>query len=687
MVSRDGRATVGHHPRVDMTVSPDPAGASLVRVPQRALVLSAPVLVLFLVGTHVAAVVVAGTAPFVGYVDRFLLFSLIGALGFGTLGSLVARAHPENVVAPIAAAIGWGFGVSNGFDVLGTAMADTGSAAATWLVWVAQWAWPPAMFAVPTVLTLRLPNGVLPHPQLRMLEVVSLVGLVVVALQWATAPYGTIDVAPLAEVTNPVAAPALSRIAGAGVAVLGVAIVASLAVLIRRTARATGAERSQLRWVLLGMSGAVTVVGVAVLIGPDAAVLSSMGIALVPATMAVAILRHRLFDVEMAIDRSLTYGLISVAILLLYAVSVELLSGLLGRTTGAPLAATGLVALAVLPLRDRAQRFVTRLRYGDRGDPHGALDRLGTQLAAASDRAALIEDVTAALVRALRLAGAAITVDQRVVAAAGVTGETTIAIPLTVRGEQVGSLRVTERQDDPLSKSDLRLLNTLARHIAQTVRAERLHDELQASRARLVTAHEEERRRIRRDLHDELGPTLSAAGLAVEQVAIELAPLPERQAARLDETAQRLRSTVATVRSLVAGLRPPTLDELGLRGALGELVRRLEAGTLNLDLQIAPDLPELPAATDAAIYRIIGEALTNVIRHADAANCRIAVTGDSSVVEVIVEDDGRGVPDDIRPGLGLTSMRRRAEELDGTFSATSRPDGGTVVTARLPAHP
>lgn len=687
VVSRDGRAGVGHHPQVDMTVSPASTGSRLVGVQRRALVLSAPVLVVFLAGSHAAAVLLAGAVPFVGYVDRFLLFGLIGALGFATLGSLVARAQQKNVVASIAAAIGWGFGISIGLDVLGTALAANGSPAATWLVWVAQWIWPPAMFAVPSVLTLRLPGGTLPHQRWRVLEVVSLGGLVVVALQWATAPYGTIDVAPLAEVTNPVAAPALSRIAGGGLVVLGVAIVGSLAVLLRRTARAAGVERSQLRWVLLGLSGAVTVVGAAVLIGPDAALLSSVGIALVPATMAVAILRHRLFDVEVAIDRSLTYGLVSVAILLLYAVSIELLSGLLGRTTGAPLAATGLVALAVLPLRDRAQRFVTRLRYGDRGDPHGALDRLGTQLAAASDRTALIDDVTTALVHALRLAGAAITVDERVVATAGSTGQTTIDIPLTVRGEQVGSLRVTERQNDPLSKSDRRLLDTLARHIAQTVRAERLHDELQASRARLLTAHEEERRRIRRDLHDELGPTLSAAGLAVEQVAIELAPLPEAQAARLEETAQRLRSTVATVRSLVAGLRPATLDELGLPGALRELVRRLEPGALSLDLQVAADLPELSAATDAAIYRIVGEALTNVIRHAAAANCRITVAGESSVVEVIIEDDGRGLPDHIQAGLGLTSMRHRAEELGGTFSATTRPVGGTLVIAQLPASP
>lgn len=683
-MSRDAWRTVGHHPRVDITLASGPAASPPATIRRRALVLCGPALVGFVAVTHVAALALDGFGPFARYVDRFMLFALIGAFGFGAFGSLAARVQPENAIAPIAAAIGWGFGICAGFDVLGTGLTDTAPEVATWLVWVAQWVWPPAMFAVPTLLTLRFPNGALPDRRLWALEAVAVVGIGLAALQFATAPYGTLDLAPLAEVSNPLAAPVVSRVAGAGVVLVGLSVVGSLAVLLRRMARASGAERAQLQWVLLGIAGAVTIVVASVLIGPDAAVLSSIGIVLVPGSMAIAVLRHRLWDVEVVIDRSLTYGLVSIAILVLYAVTVELLDGLLGRTTAGPLIATGLVAAAVLPLRERAQRFVTQLRYGDRGDPHAVLDRLGTQLAASGDRAVLLDDVTAAIVRALRLGGATIVVDDVVVASAGIAGDTPIDIPLTVRGEPEGSLRVTQREGDALSGADRRLLETLARHVAQTVRAERLHEQLQTSRAKLVTAREEERRRIRRDLHDELGPTLSAAALAVEQIAVELGPLPESQAARLQDTAEGLRGTVGTVRSLVAGLRPATLDELGLRGALHELVRRLQDGPAAVHLDIADDLPELPAAADAAIYRIVAEAITNVTRHADARHCHVTVTAAPTTVEVVVHDDGRGLPTDLRPGVGLASMRRRAEELGGTFTAASPKTGGTTIVARLP---
>jgi two-component system, NarL family, sensor kinase len=686
-MSRDGRLPVGQHRWVDATFGRGIAAFSDVPAARWALRASAPLLAGFLSVTHLAAFWLGGTTVLAGYVQRFLLFGLIASLTFATLGSLLARAQPRNSLAALAAGISWGFGLSVGLDLVGTAVAGVAPAFATWAVWVAQWTWAPAMLAVPTLLLLRFPDGRLPHPRLRLLEAVAIAGLVLSALQWALAPYGTIDVAPLAPVSNPIAHPALARVAGAGAISALVAAVGSIGVLLHRVVSSVGVERAQLQWVLLGMCGAVVMVASSVVIGPQASYLSSIGVVFIAVSIGIAVLRHRLWDIELVIDRSLTYGLVSVAILLLYAVAVELLGGLLGRTTGVQLAATGLVAVAVLPLRDRAQRLVAGLRYGDRGDPRAALERLGAQLEAAGDRSALLEDVAAALVRAMRLRGIAIVVDGVVVAEAGDPQPGALQLSLSSRGQTVGHLRVTPRSGDPLSRADMRLLEELARHVAQTVRAESLHVELEASRARLVTAREEERRRIRRDLHDELGPTLSAAALAVEQVAAELAPMPTAQADQLQETAERLRETVRNVRVLVADLRPRSLDELGLAGAVHELARRLGIGELDVELAVDDELPELPAAVDAAAYRIIAEALTNVVRHAGARTCRIGVRVDVDALEISVEDDGVGVSGHDTAGIGLASMRRRAEELGGAYRCESRPGGGTSIRASLPLAP
>lgn len=684
VTSRDGTACVRHHWLVDTIAERGLATAEGAGLSRRVLVASAPVLAGVLLVCHVAAATFGGRVALGSYVDRFLLFALVGALAFGALGSIVARTQPGNALALIATGIGWGFGLSVGLDVVGTAGALRGAQWASWAVWVAQWVWPPAMLAIPTLLILRFPDGRLSHRRWRFVEQMALAGLVLIAIQWALMPYGVMDIPPVAGVANPVAQPALGRLAGWGLPLVVAAVVGSLTAFVMRYARSDGVERAQLQWVVLGLFGAVTVVCTAILIGSEAAPLSSLGIMLLPACIGVAVLRHRLWDVRLVIDRSLTYGLVSVAILVVYAATVEILAGLLGRTTGAPLAATGLVAVAVLPLRDWAQRLVVGLRYGDRGDPYAALGRLGTQLEAAGDRAALLADVTEAIARAMRLRGAAIVVDGEVIASSGESGSAPFEVPLTVRGDRVGTLLATPRAGDELTGADRRLLADLARHVAQSLHAEQLHAELEASRAQLVTAREEERRRIRGDLHDELGPTLSAAALAVEQAAYELGSASAEITTRLDDTAERLRGTVRHVRLLVEGLRPATLDELGLEGAVRELTRRLAAGGLRIDVVVDGELDELPAAVDLAAYRIIGEAVTNVVRHADAASCQVTLRRRPDRLEVVTDDDGRGVAGDARPGIGRNSMQQRAAELGGVCVTSPRPSGGTQVRVSLP---
>jgi signal transduction histidine kinase len=242
-----------------------------------------------------------------------------------------------------------------------------------------------------------------------------------------------------------------------------------------------------------------------------------------------------------------------------------------------------------------------------------------------------------------------------------------------------------------MSAADTALLQDLARHAAVTVRSGQLAAELQESRSRIVTAREEERRRLRRDLHDELAPTLAGLGLVAASVdrLIPVDPEQAQQAARRLHTA--IRQATGDIRRLAHDLRPPALDELGLVEALRERVAQLNEATASprLSIEVSGRLAALPAAVEVAAYRIVHEALMNVIRHAGARSCvvRLASLDAEHVLEVEVRDDGVGVPREQQPaGIGCRSMRERAEELGGDcrIERLDAALGGTRVLARLP---
>jgi signal transduction histidine kinase len=211
--------------------------------------------------------------------------------------------------------------------------------------------------------------------------------------------------------------------------------------------------------------------------------------------------------------------------------------------------------------------------------------------------------------------------------------------------------------------------------------------EAQRARERLVAAREEERLRLRRDLHDGLGPALAGVALKVEAAENLLRSDSEAAARLLEGARSEIQRAVADVRRLVYALRPPALDELGLVGALREQAEKLGVDDdPRVEVEAPDDLNGLPAAVEVAAYRISLEAMMNAVRHADARNCvvRIAVNGD---LELEVLDDGRGLPDDHRAGVGIASMRERAEELGGTCAVEAIDGQGTRVRARLPLGP
>jgi signal transduction histidine kinase len=223
----------------------------------------------------------------------------------------------------------------------------------------------------------------------------------------------------------------------------------------------------------------------------------------------------------------------------------------------------------------------------------------------------------------------------------------------------------------------------LVRSRGQAVRAS---VELQRSRERLVSAREEERRRLRRDLHDGVGPQLAALMLELETASDLVSDDPEAASALMTKLPERAREIVSDVRHSVHALRPPALYELGLVGALREGAVRYGPSGLRVSVEHPEELSDLPAAVEVACYRIAQEALANVVRHASASNCsiRIRLDEEAGALSVEVEDDGRGIREGDRAGVGMSSMRERTEELGGWCTVEPLAGGGTLVRALLP---
>ena len=389
------------------------------------------------------------------------------------------------------------------------------------------------------------------------------------------------------------------------------------------------------------------------------------------------IIRYGLFDSRAVLSRTLLYGALTALVVAVYLAASALLRRLFAGELPAVVAA-GLAALAVLPLRDLLQRRVTRLVFGLRNDPVAAFGLLGVRL----DAAAAPEEVLPAVVRtvgeALRLRCVTIEVGGEEMARWGqqVDGAR-LELDLPFAGESIGRLTVQARDPaEPFGAADRSLLESLASQVSVAARAVALTQALQASRERLVATIEEERRRLRRDLHDGLGPTLAGIALGINTVHRALPDGSPELLVALREEAER---AVADIRRIAYNLRPPVLDERGLVGAIREHANRLGGATVTVP---AP-LPPLPAAVEVAAYRIAVEAMTNASRHAPGALIEVSLSVNGHL-ELQVADAGTGLPPGFRAGVGLRSMRERAAELGGECVLNLRDPHGTVVRASLP---
>ena len=625
-------------------------------------------------------------------VPLFLGFAVLAAMG-----ALLIDRRPQH-------ALGWLMAAS----ALLLAFGPAGDTYAAWVMtvrgepdalavlgaWLQGWYWYVVLGLLLVYLPLLFPDGRLPSrrwwpvavvPALALLGIVGL-GMVTDTLTGQDVDYriaNPIGIEGFGPLEEQPAFAVLSLLFAAG-------ILGTVAAVVVRFRRSRGVERQQMKWLLFAVAPAVLAPLDSVAPLLSSAVFVWLLLAL-PLAVTLAVLRYRLDGIDVVLNRTLVYGVLTLLVVGVYVVVVGYLGALLRREDDltVSLMATGLVAVLFAPARARLQRAVDRLLYGRRSEPYAAMAQLGERLEGTLEPDAVLPAIVSTVREALRLPYVALRVagDSRSVQAGEPTTRTE-TLPLLHHGSPVGQLVLGLRPGEAsFSRADRRLLGDLARQAGVAVSTVRLTADLQRSRERLVAAREEERRRLRRDLHDGLGAQL--AGLTVQTGVLRglIGRDPAAADALAGELRGELRTAIADIRRLVHGLRPPALDELGLVGAVERLAGTVgtEGNGPRITVVVPTGLPALPAAVEVAAYRVVQEALTNVVRHAGAGACVVRLTVDPGSLTVEVTDDGRGLPgDELVPGVGLSSMRERAAEMGGTCTVEDGPAGGTTVLARLP---
>ncbi len=633
--------------------------------------------------------------------DRVAVALVIVAYAATALVILLAR--PGNRVARLMllGTVAWALGeVLLGWGVQGWARTDpvaTGAAHAAVAGTALRGAgWLVLILGVPLI----FPDGDTAWPGRRAPRVLLILSIAALALGCIVAPYPL--EARLADLRSPTGLPLSAKVLADLLAVTALALafltlVVAIIGLRVKWRRADALVRQQLLWFAAAFALPLLCLPLAVTPWASPWLFAAVS-APIPIALGVALLQRRLYDIELVISRSLAYLLVFAGAVAIYAGTIAAV-GILLRRPGAqwlPWVGAAVVALVFTPLRLGVSSLANRVTYGHWSAPADVLAATERRLRDATDLPGLLQAMVTELADLLRLPHLELldTHGDVVCRAGQVTARPMEELALTVYGAPVGTMRWAST---PLGSNDRRLLDAVARQLGEALHATALVEALRHAQERLVVTREEERKRLRRDLHDGLGPSLAALGMEVDGLRNRMPALrPEQTDTELLALRQGIQRTVLEVRRVVEGLRPPALDELGLDGAVSQLAQRLAtpAGTaaapgrpVSIEATVQLDgLPELPAATEVAAFRITQEALTNAIRHANASHVLASISVEDDELVVRVRDDGHGMAGTRDDGVGLSAMRERAEELGGSFDIRAEPTIGTTIEARIPLH-
>jgi two-component system NarL family sensor kinase len=618
--------------------------------------------------------------------DAFVVTNSVMGAVFAGCGGILAWYRPRNPIGWLFVAAGLAH-ATTAAAAPGIQLLIEGNAPLTMqrlVVTAFAWSWPWSIGLCLPLALLLFPDGRPPSRRWLWAVLAVIVTAPLFAIEMGAAPESSEPGVPIGYLTF-AAYGALQPLWTATEIRNLLALSLGLAALGVRYRRGSDVERRQLLWLLLAVLIALIVIlPWGLVAGTPVEVL--LAIPLIPIAVTVAIVRYELLDIRLVVARLLAWVMLLLAVVVAYAGLVALMGQF--TTVGLRWSAliTVLLVILAVPALPRLQRLVDGAIYGDRGDPARVVSRLGEQLATPD---AGLQGIVATIRTALRLPYLAIERDGNVVVSDGEPTDRVHCWPLTRGGTAEGQLTIGLRTGErELAAADRRALAMLADPVAVAVHSTVLSEELQASRERIVAAREEERRKLRRELHDGLGPTLTGIAFAADAAANTIEEDPEQSQRLLTTLRRDTRTALRDVRRLVDNLRPPALDELGLVGALrqraDQLIWRADGASVKIRLDVPSQMPALPAAVEVATYRIATEALTNVVRHTRATGALVQLRC-AERLELSITDDGP--PNGPwAPGVGLHAMRERAAELGGSFRAGPTPAGGQVV-ASFPLTP
>jgi signal transduction histidine kinase len=630
-----------------------------------------------------AGVVVAfdGGTTLAGY-DLIAQVGLaLGVAACAAVGALILAGRPRHRLG-LALLVG---GASAAIWLLATAWAAVPPSSdrplVDWAAWLDNWVFV-GLIVLVTWPLLLFPDGVLPSRRWWPLAALLWVAIAAVAIAGMLDP-GTLDVAD-GDVRNPLGVPeswtwvGLLNIFGF---VIPVGVVGGMVAVQRQASARPGPGMRAALWASRALAANFVLV-LAIEPGAVYAATLTASVAAFALAATIAILRHQVVAIDLLLRRAFIVAGVAAGSLLVFVAVFAAGNALVGSSAGALVGGLA-VAFVAVPVRARVTGRVDRALYGHR-DASRAVTRLSEQLELADQPAEALPGVARAVCETLGASSVLIEPEPAFGLVHARSGadlyEPRVVRALEHRGQRLGVLVIGARAPgEGYGAADLELIDVLVRQVGLALDAFRMAASLQQSREALVSAREEERRRLHRELHDGLGSALAGIALTLQAARNTRGP----QADELVEGArEQTHAAVAEVRRMVRGLRPPVLDELGLAAALRAHAERLRP--LRVELDLPDQLIPRSAAVELAVYRIVTEALTNIVRHANATHCRVVLRTEGDELALSIVDDGHGLSADSTPGVGLRSMHERAAELGGRLEVRNRPGGGLGVDARLP---
>jgi signal transduction histidine kinase len=663
-----------------------------------------------------AAVVLAALNGYwepIAWMSSVVTFALVGA---------VIASRVEGAIGWICLAVALAVALTSACEeyAVHAVRTDPGSLpGGTFAAWYTTFSWVTFIVPIGVFLVLLFPDGKPPSRRWRWVAWLAVAATACALTGMSLAP-GKLDGAPV-EADNPVGVDAkglLTVIAWAGILSIFACIIASAVSIVVRYRRSRGDERQQLKWFV---SAVLLTVGLFFLSWPASVVsntlantfnaLSLFGWATLPLAAGIAILRYRLYDIDLVINKALVFGVLAAFLTAVYVAIVVGIGALVGRAGGSNIVlsilATAVVAVAFQPVRERARRLANRLVYGHRATPYDVLAQFSEQAAATLPSEELLPQLARTVGQGTGAARSEVWVrsgdDLRLAASWPVRSPGRRRLALTdgqlpafaaadravaVRhqDELLGALTITNARGHTPRPAEEKLLNDLAaqaglvlRNVGLTAELLARLDDLQASRQRLVSAQDEERRRLERDLHDGAQQHLVGLKVKLHLASRQASETPLREA--LISLQADADEAIEALRALAHGIYPPLLAELGLAAAIEAHARKAP-----IEVAVEADgVGRYSEATEAALYFCCLEALQNVTKYAGASHAVVRLAHLDGKLNLAVSDDGAGFdPAAAASGAGLQNMSDRVEALGGVLSIVSAPGRGTTVIASLP---